>query len=312
MVTSYISSFDMKKLAIKIFAYIFSISLLWICYVCAIDHVCESIYGINTAKQIKKGFENATKGDYSILFLGSSSIYRDINPDVITSSKAYNFAHDNDAPNQYYYKLKYLLDRNVQIDTLILGIDYTSFAYISDTRNYIYDRYFGSDYIKDYNSLIGECVSNIKMYFITKQKLFPQFVEYLEGAHSHNNYLKENGQYIKNGTASPDDKVDRDEIILPFQINYFKAIVDLCKSRGIHLFVINCPTRDEELQAYSKEFIIDFDNQIIDILGDTCKYKNYSTLSLFKDYRQYVDICHLNEQAATEFTKYMWDDLTKQ
>ena len=63
----------------------------------------------NTAEQIKMSFENSIADNYNCYFLGNSRIYRNINPEMMTTVKAYNFGHDNDSYNQMYYKLLYLL-----------------------------------------------------------------------------------------------------------------------------------------------------------------------------------------------------------
>lgn len=307
----------MKRIIIKLFSFFVLITASFYIYVVIIDKIADKKYGINTSDQIKQSFQNALKRDYNVLILGNSEPYRDINPDRMIGSKAYNFAHDNDAYNQAYYKLLYLDSHNINIDTLILCTDYTAFSYISNTRNYIYDKYFDQNYYKDYNSLyLIECFKNLKEYYLIKHNLSYELIDWLLNNNqtvTNYRYQRENGQLIVEGNASPNDSIDREELFLDFQFGYFKKIVEFCKSKNIMLFVINMPTRDEELKCFSKSFMEMFDNKIKSVLiTEKMRYVNYSTLLDFKDYRDYVDICHLNERAADRFSSFFWEDIRKQ
>ena len=95
----------MKKFVIR-FSTICIISVLMITIYNSLATASTLKYnGASTAEQINMSFENAVSEEYNCYFLGNSRIYRDINPDVFTTVKSYNFAHDNDSYNQMYYKL---------------------------------------------------------------------------------------------------------------------------------------------------------------------------------------------------------------
>ena len=105
--------------------------------------------GPNTHDQIAKSFNDVQREKYDLIILGNSSSYRGINPDLIDMS-AYNFSHDNDSYNQMYHKLLFLDRQNIHPKFLILSINYSSFSYISDSRNYIYNSFFEDSYKKDF------------------------------------------------------------------------------------------------------------------------------------------------------------------
>lgn len=276
-------------------------------------HIMNIYFGQNTEQKVKKGFENAINGDYNCFILGNSKMYRGINPERITKYKAFNFAHDNDTYNQVYYKLLYLAKNDVKVDALIIGTDYNCFSYMSDSRNYIYDRLFGFDYMRDYNkSVIGEVATAIGRYGkIQGENLFITILD-IPKVYNENrpiDYMKENGQFVTHGEAKVDDTVERDGTIMDIQMEYFDKIIGKCLERGIELYVVVPPSRDVELESYgfTAEQFEEFDSMIKSHLSDkySNNYYNYSNLQEFKDMSNYVDVAHLNSEAADRFTTYL-------
>ncbi len=304
----------MKKFIKNIFILLVCLSVILVSY-CRLSLIASVKYmGENTKQQIEKSFYNAVADDYNCYFLGNSRIYRDINPDLFTGVRAYNFAHDNDSYNQMYYKLLYLQRENKKIDYLIIGTDYFQFSVCSDSRNYIYDRLFGIDYMKDYNaSILNEIFVDIVYYWKTKRDSVQFCFQYLrrEPAGEEINYLKENGQYVVYGMATEEDKVERSGTILDIQKEYFVKIVEHCASNGIELYVVMPPVRDAELVSYSKEEMDSFHFMIKEVLGERFggNYLNCSDLIEFKHYSNYTDITHLNVRAADRFSEYLNDVL---
>lgn len=304
----------MKKFVKKIFIFILCLSFLLYLY-CELSQAAVIKYnGENTEQQIEKSFRNAVKEEYNCYFLGNSRIYRDINPDMFTEVNAYNFAHDNDSYNQMYYKLLYLEKEGQEFDYLIIGTDYFQFSFLGDSRNYIYDRWFGIDYMKDYNSSIPDEIFSDILYFWKTKRLSAKFcIPYLMGkpAGKHINYLKDNGQYIAYGEAGKDDTIDRNSNILEIQKQYFQKIVHYCDEKNITFYVVMPPTRDEELAAYTQEELDAFHEILQEVLGENYKkyYIDCSNLEEFKHYSNYTDITHLKEAAADRFSTYLSEEL---
>lgn len=268
--------------------------------------------GQSTEQKVILGFENAIKGNYNCFILGNSKVYRGINPEMITGLQAFNFAHDNDAYNQMYYKLLYLEKHNVDIDVLIIDTDYNHFSYTSDTRNYVYDRYLGMGYIKDYNNLYNELVADLTTYTMIQRDNLKHSINHIlkrTKAPAQVNYMKDNGQYIAYGTATENDTIKRNGSITDSQLGYFDRIVQNCIDNDIDLYVVVAPGRDVELDSYgfTEEQFKEFDDMVMDHLTDKYRenYYNCSNLDEFKDISNYVDVAHLNEDAANRFTAYL-------
>ena len=156
-------------------------------------------YGPSTKEQIMTQFDAVKNQNYELCILGSSRTYRGINP-ALLSIKSYNFSHDNDAYNQMYYKLRYLIEERKNPDYLILDIAYTPFTHFSDTRNYIYADYFSDEYMRDYSlsaywSKFDEWTNNMSILKLLAVIRGRKNIPYLTNA----------GQYILISKASPDD-----------------------------------------------------------------------------------------------------------
>lgn len=283
------------------------------------SYFLKRTYGINTKEQIEKSFAQAKQSDANIWFLGNSRIYRGIDPSAIKNAKTYNFAHDNDANNQMYYKFLWLEENGCKMDTIIIGIDYFQFCNTSDTRNYVYDYILNEDYAKDYGrSYVHEAWNNKKREFISLQsKGYSTALSYIKRGFKFPNAeglprLTQYGQYIYESKAKPDDEVDRKCEIEEMQDRYFRKIIKKCKDESITLYVVMLPVRDNELRSYTEKEIIDFNEMIESVLdkyGYHDCYFNFSNLPDFKDYTCYTDITHLNSESATRFTEYLWETI---
>jgi hypothetical protein len=97
------------KIFLKKVAIFLSIPLLLyiITSIFLLPSLISKVEGPSTEQQILMSFENAKKGNYDLMALGNSRMYRGIDPSVFDCS-SYNFSHDNDTYNQMYYKLKWL------------------------------------------------------------------------------------------------------------------------------------------------------------------------------------------------------------
>lgn len=307
----------MKRFALKVALLgITVIMLLFIVFTVG-DRLAIRIFGPNTKTQIEESFQNALTSSASNWLLGNSRVYRGLNPDKMGKSW-YNFAHDNDSYNQMYYKLKFLLNNNCSIDTLIIGTDYFQFSVFSDTRNYVYDGLLGKEYIKDYNSWsLKEMYDNSKRLFITKQSSFHSALlnvnSWWMGDKKNLPYLKANGQYINDqGNAKEEDSTERDSTMLDIQKRYFEKILLICKNKDIDLYVLMMPVRDNELSCYSNSYTNTFKDYIERILkyADYDKrFINMSNNTDFKDYKMYTDITHLNSESADRYTKCFYKKL---
>lgn len=302
----------MKKFVIKVVL----ISVFSALLVAGYNHLSTistvKYHGASTADQVNMSFSNAISNEYECYFLGNSRIYRDINPDCFTSVKSYNFAHDNDSYNQMYYKLLYLMDQGKKINYLIIGTDYFQFSFLSDTRNYIYSKFFPEEYMADFGhtSFLEKQEAYYTQLWTNKQNALPSCLRYILGMPAPNvvNYQKENGQYVVYGEANPNETVNRDYSILDIQYDYFLRIIDLCEKEKIQLYVIMPPLWIGETSSHSNQERDEFNNFINNVLSRTSyknNYINYSEEMGLSSYTDFIDVTHLKPTAADEFSKYI-------
>lgn len=285
--------------------------------------VIRHVMGPPTKEQIRESFENALARKYDLLILGSSRPYRGINPDKL-SVPAYNFSHDNDSFNQAFYKLKYLQEQGIKPKYLVLGVDYFSFSFLSDTRNYAYAKYLDAAYLEDFVKEEGTFFDRAHA-FDAKFNAYmglnftatvPQFLAGLLKIVTNKNaenlpYLKESGQYIVFGQAKPKDVTQSKAEILPIQEKYFERLLQACRQNNIQVVMVMLPSRPNELNSFKpeeKEKI----NQIYQTAAkeNNFVYLNYATDSRFT-MSDFTDITHLNREAADRFTTILDQDLKK-
>lgn len=300
----------MKKFILKVLIFLVISIALFCGYAYLGGILARRIYGMPVAEQIDISFSNALNRNYNTVFLGNSRVYHGINPEKF-SDNAYNFAHDNDSFNQCYYKLKYLIDNNIKVNSLFLGVDYFEFGIFSSTRNYCYDKYFEDEYKLDYNSnLFKEHIDNYQRIFFNHQfiliKSLLKIITNKGRFPDSNSYIKPNGQYIMYGSkGSPKDEVTRNSLMLPIQKEYFKRILTLCRNNDIKCVLFMMPVRDGEMKSYTNDYINEFSQWIASTIKPyNIKYYDMSQLDEFKDYTLYDDITHFNERGANLFSSY--------
>lgn len=290
----------MKQFIIKLFVFI---SIPIITYVpfsfFVLPILLENVLGPNTEKQINYSFENLLIRDFEMLILGNSRLYRGLNPDLF-SAKTYNFAHDNETYNQIFYKLKYLYDNEKEIEFLILGVDYFQFEIFSDTRNFAYGPYLGEDYLNDYPSKFYRIENYLSL---LKPKRFLHLFTTKEVS-----FLKDNGQYIRDGIAKKNNSGTRSTERKIIQIKYFEKILKFSKKNNIKVFLIMPPTRFEELKLYKPNEINEFDEFLKKYENENVVFLDFSTDNAF-DLDDFTDLTHLNEAAANRFSEKLNDSI---
>jgi hypothetical protein len=105
--------------------------------------------GPGSKERIDLSFAAVRARPYDCIIVGNSRLYRGVNPDRLGMS-AYNFAQDDDAFNQIFYKLKFLETNNVRVSTLVMGVDYFQFSFVSNARNHAYAPHFPAAYLDDF------------------------------------------------------------------------------------------------------------------------------------------------------------------
>lgn len=293
----------MKVFVKKILIFCIPLFLYCIFALSAFPGLLESANGISIENQIRISFENALEKDYNLLILGNSKIYRGINPDLL-SIAAYNFSHDNDTYNQLYYKLRYLEKKNKKYDYLVLGVDYFQFSIFSDSRNYIYSKLIEPEYSSDYGSIyiIDYIKNKCKLLDIKNiARLKPK---------KEMDYLKDNGQFVREGKANKDDYDHFDIKKLDVQVRYFERILKFCEEKNIQVFLVRLPLRENELKSYKPREMVEFDSFIKGYLGTNVKFLDFKSDTSYS-LAEFSDIIHFNQKGAVKFSKQLNDSLTK-
>lgn len=258
-------------------------------------HYLERAKGPTFSTQIDQAFENALARDYDMLFLGNSRIYRGLNPDQFDTS-AFNFAHNDDTYNHVYHKLRWVLDRDIRIKTLVVGVDLFQFSYMASARNGPYSRYLGDEYLADYEEAPwADLELKVRL---SVRGLNPKYFFMPE---NRSIYQRENGQFVKPGVAKPTDTAVRTTRRLPVQVEYFEKTLQLCREQGISVVLCMMPTRVEERNCYGGGEIEEFMAFIKQYVADDVKLIDHTYDDEFS-IADYTDITHFNEAAADRFS----------
>lgn len=304
----------MGKFILKILIFLFIAFILSAIYLIYSRFIYRNALGISTSEQITNTFKFAEKSNHQMLIIGSSLLYRGINPDSITFIKSYNASHDNDSYNQFYYKLLRITSKNPSITHIILGVDYFNFSRFTSSRNYIYKNFFPKEYIQDYIDRKEQTNSINKFieinYSNTFTFLIKQSMKYYSGR-AEQRFMKDNGQFIiPFQIAKENQKMSTRENYTPIdiQINYFKKIVDLTKQKKLKLILVFPPVREYILDYPLEKDKIFLDSLWSSSVSENIYFLNYSRDKRFilKDFHDYI---HLNTKGADKFSSILNKDI---
>ena len=287
--------------------------------------------GPGMVERIDRSFAAASAGGYDVLLVGNSRIYRGLNPDEL-GVRAYNFAQDDDAFNQVYYKLKYLDERGVRFQTIVLGVDYFEFSFLSDRRNVAYAKYLGDEYLRDYAapeqttaSRVMDAVLHpideqgfnntmIRRFTRPASLLVERALAAIQGSPAPppiRAVLKANGQYILDAGPQRVDPIRRDATRLPIQEEYYMRILQWAATREIQVLIVMPPLRRMELDAYPPGVVTEFDSWLQGTAVEHgAVYVNFARHPHFADH-DFMDVTHLNEAAADRFSRLLGDELRR-
>ena len=261
------------------------------------------VLGPGTQEQVDRQFTQLERQEPELLVLGNSRMYVGVDPDEL-AWPAFNFAHDNDAYDQAYYKLKHALEQGGRIRYVVLGTDVFQFSFVSDKRDHAYADHLGREYLHRNGPAS-------RLWLKTRRHLANMDPRRLRMLWSHDppQRLKENGQLVKQGQARETDRVVRDVARLQTQVTYFERILDLCRTHDIRVAIVMPPVRRNEMDNYSTEAVAAFDAFILGYVApgrvDYLCYRDSPAFSL----ADYVDITHLSAAGARKFSRMLNEDL---
>lgn len=283
----------------------------------------NELNGISMSDQLIESFKNSINTKYKTYIFGNSRCYRGIDPEFI-SNNTFNFAYDNETFFEQYFKLQYLSNNKIIPDTIILGVDYFEFSFVSDAMSNTYAQYFPKEYLSRLNGFncdksstknntnVDDFVNaNLSNIFGRSSS---QYISHLYDLIVYGKYkapfLKKNGQYIINPVpkAKEGDFVKRDTTILDIQKEYFEKIITYSNINNIIVYLVMPPTRDIERFSYNKSFIEKLDRYFISLSNkQNIYYINYYHIDL--DLNLFMDDTHLTPDGAIYFSGKLYNDI---
>ena len=314
----------MARFLFKLIALAFTVGLIAGAYALKAPALLERERGPRTSLQIEEKFRQALTRDYDLLILGNSRMYRGVNPACLSLS-AYNFALEEDAFNQCYYKLDYLARQGKRFRYLLLGVDYFDFSALTRTRNYAYAPYFDPAYLRDYqtpgwgafaymqdkNLEFDDFVA--RTYTHSFPAFLPALLHSLQGRPAQPAVLEPSGQLLEGAPASlgllAKSRLVRDGRRLPIQEQYFEKTLNWARGQRIPVFLVMPPTNAWEIQRYQPGTIAANEAYLQrQVKGGGVTYLNYLRDPRFT-LRDYADLAHLAPAAADRFSQILDQDL---
>lgn len=239
------------------------------------------------------------------IVIGDSNTRNAIDDKIVTDFK--NLSQGGESYLFAYNKLKYLLQKDNKIDTLLLAFaphNVINNNWIDGDREgnlrYRMSEYFFIYSPQDHYQLIK---GNPYSYFNSLHYVGESF---------YNNIQKNKQSDLKFlGGFMPNPKIQNTENYIPFpkkeavfnklEINYLQKIVSLCKDKNIHLIFITTPKnfRRSDFKNYDAPEFYQFYTQNY----SKTDYLNFNKLPLCDSC--YADINHLSYLGAEEFSTFL-------
>jgi hypothetical protein len=288
---------QMKLFIKRVLVFLFLIGIIFsLCLV--IIH--QFSYSTNTLKIDEKT---------TILVVGDSQIQAALNTNLIDHS--YSVAQGGDNHLYNYAQIRSLINKNKQIDTIILGHNYNN---ISGNYEYYYKtasviqykvpKYFSVLELKELQDLF---VINSKAMIVTAPLIIKHNINFLLKRKvvledlNFGNYLMIDKVY-----KNPKNKVtflDKNEYS-EIQKKYLHKIVQLCQQKKIKLFLLTTPILFSE-QFYTKKFR----NKFNSIHFDNVSNVNLADMDL--DSTHFYDYVHMNKKGSIIFTTFFRDSILR-
>jgi len=289
----YILNFNAMKTLFKNIAFFLLIPLLYFGF-----NISFNYYHIkNTKPTIPK---------VNYLILGDSHIQGTIDPSYFTN--ALNYAKSGEPYFVSYWKLKFLIEQpNVALDTVLLGFSHHDISRSKDLSligNGSYDQFKRSYSIHHFTKKDSLEIDQYKYFNILFRNLvaYPKFKHY----YFQGNYGRIDKDLTKRELYNtPPVKhyhffnKDKGYDISTSNINYLDSIINLCKSKDIHLLLIAAPVTRDYFENIPSKFISKFDQ-----LKSTYNSQNIKTLDFSQAIAEdslFADFNHLNGKGSQLF-----------
>ncbi len=328
---SYIFNFKMKDSKIKFIKMGVLFLAILLILILAINLAYTNLVLKKTSTYQQEMFnqeylDNLTSNTLNFVFLGDS--HNQVAVEIYTLSDSINYGYGGDNYIKLYYKLKRLIDKNINVKNIVLETDISSFSTYSTANGKILDQLFIYSKFIPYDDITKlrkqSSMSNwIEAHFPVfgnGPELKFIFFGKAESGNFNNGWVRLDGNLSSgNKTAAAELTYEihfKDQDLIDVsQMEYFSKILELAKAKGINVVLIKYPLAKEydsllanNLKSAREEYYDDIFLTINSTLGANYAVLDYS--DLFFDYPDYFsDAEHLNYLGAEVFSKKLSIDL---
>jgi hypothetical protein len=305
-----------KKAAVLGFSFallLFVLNILYFIWV-----VPETVLG-----RSDKQFEDRDR-DSDIIFFGDSHVLSGINPKYI--DKSFNFASTGENYFQTYYKLKGILESDIEKPKAIaLSIDLHSFSStrVKDFGNLWYWRKYipfremvqfseenkAKQWVEAYVPIIGNGAGFLELFLQSNNSSVTLGYKALNEDFEQEENRKKAGE--KRAKFHFKDAEDFDKLL----VEKFSEIINLAQENNVEVFLIKFPVSKEYLEGADKYIEVKkYYENVDEILGKTKnKGKDIRLLDyqdeFFDNPNYFSDSDHLNHRGAKKLSEIIADEL---
>lgn len=263
--------------------------------------------------------------NYDTLFVGSSVVYRSINPEIIdarTGSKSFNLGTSSQKPLDSYFVIKDAI-RSQNIQTVILDVSqnfYIESPYTTQNKStyLIYDRMEDSEVKKEYflsafsfNEYPFAALKVCHYDFPSGSEFLRNLKASLSPASEPRRIVYDNEWYEGRGFV-PSNQVYKGDAsvvnntsgISENAVGWLKKTIELCQENSIRLLIVSAPKTQENnigIIEYQKNY--EYLSSFLDEYG--LAYYDFSMMEEYASFanEHFVDAVHLNGVGAAKYSE---------
>jgi hypothetical protein len=216
---------------------------------------CIIIFTINYS--ISKEVSIAQK---DVLIVGDSHLLTSLNPKQMNS--ALNICQSAEPYYLTYLKLKFLLEKNIKPDTVIIGFGHQNISNFNDYKlkdEFWTDRMFNANYLlaNDILNISNLEINYLKLFFVYTRNMclipkighYKNFIGQFEGRNNNNNKIDNHQKRI--------DLIFyyKDYDVSELCISYLDSIIDISEKNQITPILLGTPVTDEYYQLIPEKII---------------------------------------------------------
>lgn len=240
------------------------------------------------------------------------------------SYTCFNFAMESQSLSYDYRLLEQYIEHFRNGGTLFLTLSYFSFFWDEEkqpdfaAKNTRYYRVLKPEYIKNYSIMDDICYhfvpvlgaqEGVLSILVRKSKVKNIGLENWERTAEELDVWKNAAAAVERHVTS--NRNSAGELIRnPNEVSALYNIINLCKSKNLHVVLITTPYLLEYNEQVPADCLQDFHAIIQEVQQETgVKYFNYANdIRFVNDYKLFMNSDHLNRNGAAKFTSILWEE----